>query len=475
LPPDAALLSQFCQDRCGRSFQSLVTRHVGWVASLVRRQVGDAHLAEDVTQAVFIILARKAHTIPRDTPLSAWLFRVARYASRDAVKRQVRHRKRMQQVMEMRRDAVLAGDPEPISPADALGPELDEAIACLNDADRQVVLLRFFEDKPLAEVGKLLGISEVAARKRASRALKRLRELLIRRGFRIGTMAAIGLLLLRETRSASAATTTAAPIAKAVLGSIASSHPSMQIADGAIRAMWGAQFRLLAAMSSVAVAFFLGIGVMSTVTGQSVFTWYGENETPISINMPGPLPVPDVQPATEKPKPPAINQMWIGGANAIAMPILPRANANSSLPLRSLSSTDHPVAVVQDQQQQWWYRKVDADEESVLRGTAYGVRDETGRTIHDEITIDVLDRLLAQQMADQGRLRVDPMDASGWIRLDGPSDDGVVVVPLRTNEFDTQFLEQTLPEFQIKVVPEPIGIVWIAGGLLLLRRRRSNS
>src|SRR5512132_4062759 len=95
---DAELLGQFVRAEsralAQHAFAGLVRRHVDWVYSAARRTVRDPGLAEDVAQAVFVILARKAPRLARDSgaaegpgpPLSAWLFGVTRHAARAAVR-----------------------------------------------------------------------------------------------------------------------------------------------------------------------------------------------------------------------------------------------------------------------------------------------------------------------------------------------------------------------------------------------------
>src|SRR6476646_258983 len=82
---DAILLGRYAETGCQDSFQQIVARHSGWVFSLSLRAVRDRHLAEDVTQAVFLILARKARTIRPGTPLSGWLFKASRFDISDAL------------------------------------------------------------------------------------------------------------------------------------------------------------------------------------------------------------------------------------------------------------------------------------------------------------------------------------------------------------------------------------------------------
>src|SRR5581483_1584398 len=94
---DMALLREYAQRHSEAAFAALVSRHINLVYSIALRQVGDPHLAEEMTQVVFIILARKARALPAKTILSGWLCRTTRYASADAIKIQRRRQSREQE------------------------------------------------------------------------------------------------------------------------------------------------------------------------------------------------------------------------------------------------------------------------------------------------------------------------------------------------------------------------------------------
>ena len=165
---DTELLREYVTSGSDNAFAALVSRYLGLIYSSALRQVRDPSLAEEIAQAVFIILARKAHRLKPGTILSGWLFQTTRFAAADALKIRSRRQKYEQEATLMER-----------SEADdawrQLTPFLDEAISILNPKDRNAILLRFFEKKSLKEVGAALGLNEDAAQKCVSRALEKLR------------------------------------------------------------------------------------------------------------------------------------------------------------------------------------------------------------------------------------------------------------------------------------------------------------
>ncbi len=167
---DMALLREYATGNSETAFETLVSRRVNFVYSAALRQVRNPHLAEEVTQAVFIILAQKAGRISDKTILAGWLFRTTRFAALAQMRADAKRRRREQ-------EANMQSELQPTTPDlfwEQMSPLLDEALATLGEADRQAVLLRFFENKSLAEVGSNLGTGEDTARKRVSRALEKL-------------------------------------------------------------------------------------------------------------------------------------------------------------------------------------------------------------------------------------------------------------------------------------------------------------
>jgi RNA polymerase sigma factor (sigma-70 family) len=157
------------------AFGEVVRRHLDLVHSAALRQVRSPQLAEEVAQSVFMDLARQAHRLAPDTILTAWLYQVTRRTAVDVVRREARRQNRENLATQM--NAVHA-DPGIEIPSAWLDiePLLDEAMAALDAADRAAILLRYFENNNLREVGHSLGTSEDAAQKRVSRAVERLRS-----------------------------------------------------------------------------------------------------------------------------------------------------------------------------------------------------------------------------------------------------------------------------------------------------------
>lgn len=175
---DGQLLRRYTQDRCEPAFSELVARHIDLVYAAALRVVnGDSHLAEDVTQAVFTDLARKARTLPGDVLLPGWLYRHACFTAAKAVRTERRRQTREQTAMEM---TAPGNNTEPNW--ELIAPHLDEALNQLSEADRNAVVLRFLKRQDYRAVGAALGINEDAAQKRVSRALEKLRPLLAKRG-----------------------------------------------------------------------------------------------------------------------------------------------------------------------------------------------------------------------------------------------------------------------------------------------------
>ena len=193
---DAPLLRDFARTGSERAFGELVSRHTNLVYSAALRQTGCPELAREITQDVFTDLARKAPTLAEkmhdDATLGGWLYTSTRYLSLNALRDERRRVAREQKLMP-HEDSTPAPDAWA-----AVAPVLDEAMAELNDAERESVVLRFFNNLDFHAVGRALGVSDDTAQKRVTRAIEHLRELLAKRGVTVGGS---GLVILISTNA----------------------------------------------------------------------------------------------------------------------------------------------------------------------------------------------------------------------------------------------------------------------------------
>ena len=167
---DIALLREYVERDSEEAFATLVMRHVNKVYSVALRQTGNPHSAEEITQAVFVLLARKARRLGGRVILSGWLYQTARLTAVTFVRGAIRRARREQ---EAHMQTIVNENESEVWPE--IAPLLDAAMAGLNETDRHAVVLRYFDGKSLKEVGAALGSNEEAAKKRVSRALEKLR------------------------------------------------------------------------------------------------------------------------------------------------------------------------------------------------------------------------------------------------------------------------------------------------------------
>jgi len=189
------MLASYARGESEEAFAELVRRHLPLVYSAAMRQVRSPQLAEEVAQSVFLDLARNASRLKPGTVLAAWLHQVTRRTAIDVVRTESRRQVRenaMHQMSEMENGAADWSQIESL---------LDEGLDGLAEVERTALLLRYFEDKSLREVGLTLGTSEDAAQKRVSRGVDRLRDFFTRRGVKVGTT---GLAFMLSTRAVEA-------------------------------------------------------------------------------------------------------------------------------------------------------------------------------------------------------------------------------------------------------------------------------
>ena len=199
---DVNLLRRYVDEGCEDAFTEVVRRNIDIVYSNALRRVGgDAHLAHDVAQDVFVALARHAGSLSRYRILTGWFFTATRNAAANRVRGEVRRRQREMEAQTMQ-ETLQGQDGDAVW--SQMAPMLDHSLDALGERDRAALLLRFFEHRTLGEVGSAFRITEDAARMRIERALARLREQLARRGIR-STAAALGAAMTHHAVSAAPA------------------------------------------------------------------------------------------------------------------------------------------------------------------------------------------------------------------------------------------------------------------------------
>lgn len=248
---DSHLLQAYASRQSEPAFAELVRRHVDLVYSCALRMVCDSHLAEDVTQGVFVALAKSAGQLTNRPVLSGWLHRTTQNIAAQTVRTDVRRRTREQEAAAMNELLSAGSDVS----WDHIAPHLDAALGELSEADRDAVLLRYFEKKSAQEMAECLGISDEAAQKRVSRAVERLREFFAKRGVSVGAGGLVVLISANAVQAAPAGL--AVTISAAALAGTAATTSTIIAATTKTIAMTTLQKTLV----TVTVAVLAGAGI----------------------------------------------------------------------------------------------------------------------------------------------------------------------------------------------------------------------
>lgn len=245
------LLQEYAQGS-EAAFTELVQRQVNLVYSAALRQVGNGAQAEEIVQAVFIILARKAAGLRPNTVLEAWLYETTRLTALSFLRSERRRQFREQ-------EAYMQSTLNEESASDAtwnqIAPLLDEAVAHLGKKDREAVVLRFFKEKNLRDVAAALNVTEAAAQSRVHRALEKLHRYFSKRGVSSTTAIIAGQMSSRSLQAAPVGLAKAVS-AVALTKGVAVSTSTLTLIKGALKLMAWTQAKTVVV---------IGVGVLLTV------------------------------------------------------------------------------------------------------------------------------------------------------------------------------------------------------------------
>ena len=245
---DMELVREFARHHSEAAFTELVRRHINLVYSVARRCTGNDGDAQDVTQAVFIILARKAATLRKKTLLTGWLYETTRFTAARLLRTNARRHAREQEAY--MQSTLTEADNAAVW--EKLSPHLEAAMDKLNAADRALLVLRFYENKSGPEAAALLGIREDAAHKRVARAIEKLRKFFAQRGVTLTATAIAGAVSANSVQAAPVAlvkTISAIAVAKGA----AATTSTLTLVKGALKIM---------AWSKMQTAIVVGVGIL---------------------------------------------------------------------------------------------------------------------------------------------------------------------------------------------------------------------
>ena len=227
---DMDLLKEYASRSSESAFATLVSRHIDMVYSVAMRCTGNHHHAEEITQAVFALLAAKAGSLSSGIVLSGWLFHTARLTAANFVRKEIRRTRReqeafMQSNMQENQTAIW----------EQIAPLLDDAIADLGEKDRNAVVLRFVNGKDYSEVAAALGTTAQSAQVRVSRAVEKLRKIFSKRGVVLSGVALGGAISANSIQAAPAGL--AMTITSAAVQGTALTASTVTLAKGAVSFM----------------------------------------------------------------------------------------------------------------------------------------------------------------------------------------------------------------------------------------------
>jgi RNA polymerase sigma factor (sigma-70 family) len=325
---DRELLDNFVETRSHDAFAALVQRHIGLVYNAARRQLPrDPAMIDDVCQAVFIVLARRAASLPDGVVLPGWLIRTAHLTARDALKLARRRRLHEQRYAAMSAlNQTTSTEPADDAFAHELSPHVDRALAHLSDGDRAAIVLRYLQGQPMDQLAATFNVSIETATKRVQRATARLRNYFARHPI-TPSVAALTAAMQQMPRaapppalvqSASAMATTATATATATAGGATTSS---LLARGTIKMIFWSNAKAAATAAAAAIlAISATVGTVSLVRAQA--TGDGGGGTVIFPPPPSPAAAPAPKPAPTTEPAQAVGSLVANLSNGVSVELI---------------------------------------------------------------------------------------------------------------------------------------------------------
>jgi len=259
---DQQLIETYVCDKSEGAFRQIVERYGQLVYSAAYRRLQDHQLAEDASQATFIVLARKAQTLGKKTMLGGWLWRTATFCANNLARQRVTREQREREVEPQQHE-----EGQPLW--ERLGPRLDAALAALSAKTRNALVAHYLQGLSRGEAAEQLGIPVNTFNKRIQHGLSRLRRALARRGVAVSSAVLAGALSERAAEAArTAAVESMHTVAYgAVTGATATSHSAYTCAEGVLKMMAWTRIKLTTTYAAAALTL-CGLGVaLATSSG----------------------------------------------------------------------------------------------------------------------------------------------------------------------------------------------------------------
>lgn len=244
---DNVLLREYAERGSEEAFAILVSRHVNKVYSVALRHTKNPHLAEEITQTVFVILARKAAQLGKKVILEGWLYQTARLTAVTAIRSEIRRNRR-----EMEAHMQNTPNDNEFEVWQQIEPLLDNAMESLNEPDRNAVVLRYFYGKSMKEVGTATGRSEGAATLRLHRALEKLRRFFSKYGIRT-TAVVLATAITAHSVKAAPATLAKSITTASVAKGVAAGGSASALLDGVLKAVAWAKVKFALGVSAAII------------------------------------------------------------------------------------------------------------------------------------------------------------------------------------------------------------------------------